>query len=606
MSSSTSSSSNPPPPLPFGWIRRPADNVFSDKPFFSKGALFIKMLVIEINSFPPYFSFAAGGGKGIWLAVPPKDDGTGTKVLVIPPDGKISSLYHQKLMNEPAPPLPRDYQTWVDNLVPEDIELPPEKPVVVPKPKQQPIIPPSTPVNIPKQNITLNKVTPSTITLKPTKPKIVEPAPTLRNVIKETGTAEILPTFPDRVRMTKPEPKLTLMAPDWTEKVRDGDYVRFIQRDTKQIVSDIWLEELDEDNEDGLPYYTTYWSFAKRLRSTRRPESNDRIILLAYTEGDIERQYPDDELVVNYETIQKIIKAEANPSSSNTAFASSSTTTTSTSSIATGTVSAARARLNAVMQTALATNAFSRVARNNTGTRKKAIFTMPEGWTKTTTDDGDTCFVDLEGNALWILWHQVTEADGRTIWWDCDSQQVYYERPNIADDDGAAAIVNSTGERISTQAKADSIENQTISAAEFDLADALAKVGTALFAHGDHLRAVFVSIDTDGNGLLDVDEFTAALDNLNMNFTNDQCLSIFNLIDDNNSGNINYKEFLMAFKDAAEAAAQAQAALTNDESEITSTEEDTLPEGWTAVTDEAGDTYYYNAETGEAVWERPT
>lgn len=64
------------------------------------------------------------------------------------------------------------------------------------------------------------------------------------------------------VKLKKPAPAL---PPDWTEKFRDGNYVKFEHRHTKQQCSELWLEELEPG------FAPTYWSFGGLLRTTKRP-----------------------------------------------------------------------------------------------------------------------------------------------------------------------------------------------------------------------------------------------------------------------------------------------------------------------------------------------
>lgn len=79
---------------------------------------------------------------------------------------------------------------------------------------------------------------------------------------------------------------------------------------------------------------------------------------------------------------------------------------------------------------------------------------------------------------------------------------------------------------------------------------ALTKLGTSLFkgGFGTNAPAVFAKIDTDGDGLLSEIEFLGALKSLNLGFSDDEGKKLLAVVDVNNSGSINYLEFVQAFK----------------------------------------------------------
>jgi calcium-dependent protein kinase len=69
----------------------------------------------------------------------------------------------------------------------------------------------------------------------------------------------------------------------------------------------------------------------------------------------------------------------------------------------------------------------------------------------------------------------------------------------------------------------------------------------------DHLKKLFVMIDTNGNGTLSLEEFENAFDEfqqklqLNKQFTKEEVVNLFKAIDANNNGVIDYSEFIAVF-----------------------------------------------------------
>jgi hypothetical protein len=313
-----------------------------------------------------------------------------------------------------------------------------------------------------------------------------------------------------------------------------------------------------------------------------------------------------------------------------------------------GHVADARRRL---LATAKTVNAFAKVAQRNLDTaaakaagrapppapvRPVVRFSMPAGWRKVVDkEDCDAYFVEAaSGASVWHLWHRAPapSGDGEDggapgggvvvggvgfVWFDCSTELVHYVPPAVADDDASSAVVDSAGRRLTAKGTgADAARN-----ADLAVAEALAKVGTALFSHGDRMRSVFASIDTDGNGQLDSDEFASALVRLGLGLERSESDSVFALVDEDGGGSVTFSEFEEAFRDAAEAAAQAaaQAAAAGAAAVHPSGVRHLhpaggrladviapLPAGWQALVDESsGDTYYFNEATQESAWERP-
>lgn len=60
----------------------------------------------------------------------------------------------------------------------------------------------------------------------------------------------------------------------------------------------------------------------------------------------------------------------------------------------------------------------------------------------------------------------------------------------------------------------------------------------------EDLRKIFIQIDTNGDGRIDVNEFHHALQNIGVNFTKDEERALMSNLDTNNNGYVDYTEFL--------------------------------------------------------------
>ncbi len=60
---------------------------------------------------------------------------------------------------------------------------------------------------------------------------------------------------------------------------------------------------------------------------------------------------------------------------------------------------------------------------------------------------------------------------------------------------------------------------------------------------GDELRAVFDRYDTDGNGVIDRNEFRALVESLDPGFTEEDVLMGLKVLDANENGVIDWEEF---------------------------------------------------------------
>ena len=64
-----------------------------------------------------------------------------------------------------------------------------------------------------------------------------------------------------------------------------------------------------------------------------------------------------------------------------------------------------------------------------------------------------------------------------------------------------------------------------------------------------HARQLFAAVDTDGDGLVSLQEFLDMLDRVGLgSITKDEGARLFAAIDSNGTGSIDYAEFLAAFR----------------------------------------------------------
>lgn len=80
----------------------------------------------------------------------------------------------------------------------------------------------------------------------------------------------------------------------------------------------------------------------------------------------------------------------------------------------------------------------------------------------------------------------------------------------------------------------------------------LAKVGSVLMKTGTgNVLQVFSDVDTSGDGSVSYDEFQKVLSSLKCEYSKEQAIRLAQTIDTDHSGQINYKEFVAAFRVAA-------------------------------------------------------
>lgn len=92
----------------------------------------------------------------------------------------------------------------------------------------------------------------------------------------------------------------------------------------------------------------------------------------------------------------------------------------------------------------------------------------------------------------------------------------------------------------------------------------LQRIGQIMFTQQVSLSALFTEFDTNGDGVLQDNEFYAALRKLGMDMTSDEQASVMAAVDIDQGNTIDYKEFVAAFRvqDSAEAKQLALGNLT--------------------------------------------
>lgn len=188
-------------------------------------------------------------------------------------------------------------------------------------------------------------------------------------------------------------------------------------------------------------------------------------------------------------------------------------------------------------------------------------FAMPGGWTSYSDDDGDVFFADVEGNAVWQLYVQISDPrSGQTVWWNCATKERLITRPEVQDDDSAAIVVDLSGSRLLASDTSSAYRNGHLADAERTYASIAEEDGAE-------------SVD-DGGEVAEADfDYAAGADT-----------------------GADGQQLQQA---AAAGAAAGPVGSSVDPDGIA------LPTSWLAFSDPDGDTYYYNEQTGETTWERP-
>ena len=62
------------------------------------------------------------------------------------------------------------------------------------------------------------------------------------------------------------------------------------------------------------------------------------------------------------------------------------------------------------------------------------------------------------------------------------------------------------------------------------------------------IKKVFETLDEDGNGTLEIQEFWKALCDLRLKFSQDECRHLFDTFDENDDGVLDYQELMNAIK----------------------------------------------------------
>jgi hypothetical protein len=221
------------------------------------------------------------------------------------------------------------------------------------------------------------------------------------------------PNDGDLVESDRPAPRFPL---PWYEKARDDDFVVFENRETGAKTSELWGEEPPLPGGGGGQ---TWWSFRRRERYDAAPRNSGRVILVSIPA-------PPPKLANKF-------KGAGTPKAKVAAAVVPVAATWKEKAAAKAAAAAAAAVVKAAPVAAAAAVEKPRPA-------------MPSGWRAADTEDGSVYFYREDtGVSVWALWLALPEG-GRFV--NCGSWEEVAERPDIADDDEASAVVDPSGARL--------------------------------------------------------------------------------------------------------------------------------------------------------------